>query len=218
MKYIKWLAILVVSVMALSAVVLIGFPNASSYFHGEGTAVENLTALFYLLAGILAAFNATRISAMRPLSIVIALLSLAAFLDEVSFGQFYLNYRPLMIGDKNIDAIHDLFGLAGKFILHGLKDDTLPTLALVGTVGVLALAILFLFRAPLGRWIRTYLHTPAFILLVCCAGLLFTAEAIDILLSKFESLKMLEELFELCAATAILLSAFSVGRDKAVQA
>lgn len=217
MKYVKWLAILVAVVIGLAVVVYTLFPDASAYFHGEGTLVENLTALCYLSAGVLGIVNAVRNRTMRQLSNVIAVLALAAFLDEISFGQFYLKYQPLRIGDKNIDAIHDIFGLIGKFIIHGLKDDTIPTLAVIGVVGILVLAFLFVYRAQLWKWAQVNLRTFAFVLLICCAGLLFIAEAIDIFFSDFTDLKMLEELFEMCASAAILFSALSIGKDRTVQ-
>ena len=217
MKYVKWLAVLVACVIFLYVVVYTLFPDTSVYFHGEGTPVENLTAFFYLLASAFGIANAIRNRTLRQFSIVIAVLALVAFLDEISFGQFYLKYQPIRIGDKDIDAIHDIFGLIGKFILHGLKEDTIPTLAVIGVVGILVLAFLFVYRTQLWKWIQVNLRTSAFVLLICCAGLLFIAETIDVVFSKIEQLKMLEELFEMCASVAILFSALSIGKDRAVQ-
>lgn len=174
----------------------------------EDALVENLTAVFFLLAFALALFFSLRIRPRRMHRglATLALVALVGFLDEISFGERLFNLSMPAWGGVQLDAVHDLVELAYKNI---------PLPAILITAGVLApLAAVLVVRRLSKQAKETSLWSALANPSLCFVALfsLFIAAAVLIDLHLFRSrlLFSLEEVFELNAALTLFFFSFSL--------
>jgi hypothetical protein len=144
------LAGVVIVVLATLSLTVKGFSGAHM---NEDQTVEMCTAVIFLLAGVIAIIAAFK--AVRCLAVVIGVLGLLFFLDEMSFGERHFGLTMPVIHGVKIDAVHDLLALS----LQLIGDPALYlTLALAMTVlAVLVATRLFRHSAT----IRSIAADPA---------------------------------------------------------
>jgi len=176
----------------------------------EDDLLENLTALCFLAAGILATYLALREKTNRGWLIFVAALGFIGFLDEVGFGSRYFGFSTPVIADKPIDSIHDIPVALAKLVLRGWQDSILPTtLAALATLIVLTIVIWKHGKAILG-FLSRHLKYPPLILILLSAALIALAILLDADFIHLELLVVLEEMFELNAAIALIFCAWSL--------
>lgn len=176
----------------------------------EDNLLENLTALCFLAAGVLAAYLALREKTNRGWLIFVAALGFIGFLDKVGFGSRYFGFSTPVIADKPIDSIHDIPVALAKLVLRAWQEFPLPTtLAVFATLIVLTIGIWKHGKAILGSLIR-HLKFPPLILLLLSAALIALAILLDADFIRLELLVVLEEMCELNAAIALIFCAWSL--------
>ncbi|MBU2612070.1 MAG: hypothetical protein KJ606_14170 [Chloroflexi bacterium] len=176
----------------------------------EDNLLENLTALCFLAAGVLAAYLALREKTNRGWLIFVAALGFIGFLDEVGFGSRYFGFSTPVIADKPIDSIHDIPVALAKLVLRGWQEFPLPiTLAVFAPLLVLTIVIWKHGKAILGSLIR-HLKFPPLILLLLSSALIALAILLDADFIHLELLVVLEEMCELNAAIALIFCAWSL--------
>ncbi|HYH15412.1 MAG TPA: hypothetical protein VD794_09330 [Flavisolibacter sp.] len=202
-------------------------PDLRVSLQSEDRLVENITALFFLLSAVLSLYylvtNKSRF--LRKLCTFVALLGGVAFLDEMSFGERAFNLSMPFIGSQKIDAIHDIIKLCFSITLQMLKRLPLPVLALSVTV-VGGVMYLMFNRHKKRLYAMTYniAQTEPYFFLRASIILLMAATFIDFDLFQHETLFLLEELFEMNAALALVFCCINLvwikvlrpGRDSPV--
>lgn len=115
-------------------------PAARHSWIREGRLMENLTAVSFLIAALLATYKLTKVGKGAWLSTLalIPLISFAGVLDELSFGMIYTSVQPPKLHGENIDGVHDILHLVHHYIdpySPFPKYDALILMAFVGLAG-----------------------------------------------------------------------------------
>lgn len=182
-------------------------PAWRSHIIIEDCLIENLSALFYLSATAFAIISRVKRPAFKLLQTALPLLALLAFLDELSFGQRLFNLEAPKLCGYTIDAIHDLPEVG----LHQLKSFFYPhqltAFFFLFFSASLALLLLFRFRTELLRLLRLKTYKDCYLYQTLAGFLMCIALSLDIV-STLLFPKVLEELFEMNAALAVLFCVF----------
>ncbi len=107
----------------------------------EGGFVENCTALFFLFGGVYALYligsdAAKQVTFFRAALLLFGLTAVWVCLEEVSYGQYFLNYRtPEWFIEHNKNREFNLHNLGQDMPAHALKT---AGYALVSIVGIIA--------------------------------------------------------------------------------
>ena len=142
--------------------------------------------------------NSTRL----PLYLL-ALLGLAGFLDEISFGQRLFCVKMPVMSGVQIDAVHDLI----EWAVQQIRVRQLQYHATAGFSAVGALLLLFLAAKPrAARFVTCVLSSPAAWYVGFAAVLLTMSTAIDVGTIVFGLGVYLEEALEMCAALSLLFA------------
>lgn len=97
------------------------FPNLHSIILGEDNLLENMTAILYLSSFILSCIYILKYQLIYKSYLAIPLISIACFLDEISFGERMLNFQPLKTKNGfKLDGFHDLPDLLVSYISRHL--------------------------------------------------------------------------------------------------
>ena len=172
----------------------------------EDRGVETATALLFLASFLVAAVGLVRRSPdrYRALLFVGGGLGLIAFLDEVSFGARLFGWSmPEMSGGGEFDGAHDLVVLAYRL---GSEAGPVVLGALLVLVFATAVICALRWRAPLtARWGRIVTE-PVLRWFALCVGGLGLASIVDLRDGTFPHLGLAEEMLELNAGWALLLS------------
>lgn len=196
-----WLAVNVTLLLAP-----LGWPRLRGPLFGEDRLVETVTALCFLGAFAAGTALAWRIApGRRPLVATAAGLGLIGFLDEVSFGARMFGWTmPAMPGGGEFDGAHDVVVLTWRHL-----DRVDPVVGAAIGVCVMLLAALSA-RRRFARWLWTvsrYLRgdrgATMFALFVAALTL---AALLDLEIGPLHGLGPVEELLELNAALALVLS------------
>lgn len=219
MRYV-WVFIATVFVTNLVAFLsYVFFPSYRIYFIREDSFIENVTAIIFCCAFLLASIQIiqTRPRRRDPSErwwlVVIAALGLLAFLDEISFGERLFNLKMPTIAGVKIDGAHDFIELL-YYNASGLTSAH-PGLFYFVAACVLLLLIIFLLR--LGRSVFALGdRLPIVLLLACFAVFVISATMIDAIGVKplaeaiglhRRHIMAVEEMLELNAALALMASA-----------
>ncbi len=195
------LAIICGNVLAFTAIYGF-FPFLRHFIAGEDRVVENLSALFFLAAFVFALVLLRQKKARRRPLIVIAVLALAAFLDEVSFGGRIIGVEfPEYYGTR-FDGFHDVVTIAFDSALIQVGNWLFPILF----IAICAAGTLIFL------WCRNHLSQPgqlsAYLDEYFFGGLfcifLSVAIVIDLHIVKWDHLGLFEELLEMNAALVLL--------------
>ena len=178
------------------------FPVLRHFVAGEDRVVESLSALFFLAAFVFALVLLRKKMARRRPLIVVAVLALVGFLDEISFGGRIVGVEFPRYYGVYFDGVHDVVTISFDWTFDQL--------------GNLLFLILFIAICAAGTliflWCRKHLSQPgqlAEYLDEYFFGGLFciflpAAIVIDLHIVDWDHLGLIEELLEMNAALVLL--------------
>lgn len=184
------------------------FPTLRLLLIREGGIFEWVTVMFFAAAALVAGWAWGRLRARGVRSWLLpglAAASVLGILDELSFGADIFGWEPRYVAGVQIDAVHDLF-----LLVVTVATEYLPTAGLLVGLVLVALAGLALawrWRARLLPWLRHAARNPTYQLLAITLALLLFSLITDLGNIFHEPLYVLEELFEMNGALAVLLAA-----------
>ncbi len=141
----------------------------------------------------------------RKAFIVVGALGLLGFLDEMSFGERVIEFSAPRLYGVEIDAAHDLFRVAYRLLTDFRYYH--PVLAyLAAGAGAVVLAMLaYRYRSRLLRAASNAYRSPPCVIALLFVILVFLALVADLHILRSQLPIMLEEVFEMNAAVALLL-------------
>lgn len=184
-------------------------PAFRNYLFREDGLIENLTAAIFLSAFYVSMYFIVR-KGKRQLSLVlISLVGLVGFLDEVSFGERHFNLTMPRYDGVKFDAVHDgLFWgylkLAGLIAAH--PDASLLVFSVI-LAAVLTGAVMA--RERLVDLVGTIRREQKRMMVVIFFLLLGTAMLVDLDFIENDYLYYMEEMFEMFAGVALIFCALS---------
>ena len=203
--------------LIISGIILltsIGFyiwvPTFRGYLLDEDSLIENISAILYLVSFFIGLFFFLKHERHRKALTAVSAISLLGFLDELSFGERHLGINGPLFYDVQIDGAHDFFYLAYKM---ALKTDFLYSIygILLLLTGILIITALLLKHRLKLKKLFTRIHNEAPLLFLLFFGILiFIALIIDLGIIESKFLFMIEELFEMLAALALLFCNLSI--------
>ena len=192
------------------------FPQLRKYFFSEDYLVENITAVFFLISFFLGIFLIIRIreKKLRRLYLILPLISILGFLEEISYGQRIFNYKVPKLYSERFDALHDLVTISYSFLMMHARYFLLYVIPIVICAAILLLYIKY--RRQLPRISRLFESYPPFGFLFVALGLIFVSEINDLRFIKPDFRKLIEELFEMNAALTLFFAVLATGNHKTV--
>lgn len=140
----------------------------------------------------------------RKSLIVISLLSILFFLEEVSFGKQWIHYSAPVLYGKKIDGFHDFFEILYKFIQNNLLLGNILSLVFVVLAWYLIKNINIKIKKNILKPIK---EQKSFTFVGTSLLLLLMAQTIDIGLFPING--FFEEVMELCASIGLFFAVFS---------
>jgi hypothetical protein len=185
-------------------------PDYRSYLLREDSLVENISVLLFLISFFVGLYISQKSKTNRKVPIILSAVSLLGFLDEISFGErlFHLD-MPVIRGVK-IDAAHDIFYLVFKEILIVSSAHRYYAVLVILISLLIATLLLLKYRSNLLKIYNYITSAPPLILAMFFVLLVFLALIIDLHILRSPVLFMLEELFEMNAALALLICGLSL--------
>lgn len=213
------LSLLQVQVVVLALTLGVITPLVYFYLPGyfyllrkEDHLVEHLSAGFALGATFLALYIYCRQKHHHKFLILVVVLGVLFFLDEISFGKRFFNLQSLELFGSKIDAVHDIIDVA----VWQLKETSLQMRVFLLIGASVAGATLFVrHRRWLADAVRATFKSEPFILLAMFAVLIVAAQVLDQLahinvhLGSFSLSQATEEVLEMNAAIALSLCVLS---------
>ena len=141
---------------------------------------------------------------------VLSAIGLLGFLEELSFGERLFNLSMPRIGPAKIDSLHDFFYVGHKGIIKLMNDSAAAASLFFASMCLFLLALGLRYRARLLRATFTVRKHPPYLLAIFFIVLAFTALVIDLHIFCYDFLFMIEEMFELNAALALIFCCFSI--------
>jgi hypothetical protein len=209
MRYLRGFLVFLGISLLLSGAVYLWFPGLRRYIRREDSLVESLSAVLFLFACLWAVSLLVRRNSHRRLLILISIWGLLAFLSELSFGERIFGLSMPWLAGVKLDGIHDLFALGYAVLFVRPHSNVLYAAILAGIVVVLV-GVCVRYRFRLMDTLSKVLHSPSYLLLVISAALILAAILLDLELTRSRALSMLEEVLEMNAGLALLLSALSL--------
>jgi hypothetical protein len=214
MKFVRAYAIIVAATVASALVVFNWFRSLRTYYVDEDSLVENLSVAFYLGAFLLAVGLAWKSRHRRWTTLGVGLVGLVGFLDETSFGERWIGvHMPTFFGVK-VDAFHDVFYLAYHLMPRVSSHPLFP----LSAVAIVAVPTVYFGRhlVPTVReWLAGIYRHPAFTIFVVAVVQIAAALVIDLQIVRVKGIFMLEEVFEMNAAIALVFCAWSLREPQA---
>lgn len=182
---------------------------------GEDRSVEMATALLFLAAFVVGILHLCR-SRLRDYPILLpvaAVLGLIGFLDETSFGARIFGWSmPAMAEGGEFDGAHDLVILIYRL---ALRADPMLIAAVGAGAGIVALVFVVRWRKALHALARRISADPTYLAMALfVAGVAF-ASLLDLEVGMLRRLGPLEEIAELDAALALLVSVMGASGRRA---
>jgi hypothetical protein len=185
-------------------------PSYRSYLFHEDSLIENLSAILYLISLFMAFLFSLKITMYRKALIVLSAVSLLGFLDELSFGERFFELKMLHIYGVKIDAAHDFFYLACKVIMQLATNYSTYVILFLSSGIIIVTVLLLKHRSKLIKIVANIYREPPFILALFFTIFVFISLVIDLDIVNNEILFMVEELFEMNAALALLICCLSL--------
>ncbi len=210
MKYV-WVYLVLFAINVLIALAVYTWvPEYRPHFLMEDRLVENLTAFFYVGAFILALVFVFRSKEHQRALIVISAVALLGFLDEMSFGQRLFGLNMPHIHGIRIDAAHDFFFLGYISIRKYVLPHTTLVYSLIGIGAISAVMVTLKCRSKIIGTFTGSHHKEAYILasIFVCLGLF--ALVLDLDIVPYRITPLLEEIFEMNAAIALIFCSLSL--------
>jgi hypothetical protein len=210
MKYAYLYLVVFVINKLMALVVYVLLPDYVCLIMDEDSLVEYTSALIFLYAFIMAGSSFLKSKEYRKAVIVVFVIGLLGFLDEMSYGERLFGIETSYIYDIKIDGLHDFF-LVGCIMLNKSLHSHALYLCPIALVAAAALLItLYKYRLILIKAIVTKYIYPPYIFLFFFIVTIFPALIIDLDLLDLDLLYMLEELLEMDAALALLFFCWSI--------
>ena len=204
--------------------ICIWLPEYSFLLEDESSLVENLTALFYVMAflGGLKAYSYKKtnknLSCMaRLFPLFISMISILCFFEEISYGIFIWGRNaPYVKFDfesgsviQTIDGLHDLLVFPEMRIFYWLKDSERNIMLFWALLGMFFCGLMifaFVYRSKIRKMI---FNVPEHLLLTVFSALGIGSLLIDRALIPFNSIMcafngMIQEVLEMNASLALI--------------
>jgi hypothetical protein len=185
-------------------------PELRGEFLYEDRLVENWSTGLFLAAFVVGLFLFLWIKNISKISLVVPILGLLGFLEEISFGERYFKLTMPIVAGVKLDSIHDLVDLIIAGETRSFLMENLIFLAVFGLL-VLAVAVGLLVRS----WEKVSLHfgsQPALIYAVLALFYVGLSQVLDLELFPSQWSRGIEEILELNAAVALVFGAFVMRR------
>jgi hypothetical protein len=210
MKYVKgYIAVVGISALAACCVFL-WLPDYRYLLYTEDQLVENLTAGFFLISFLLSLFLFFKSKTHQKGQILISMLGLLGFLDELSYGERLFQFKMPQLYGVKIDAVHDIFYL-GYDKIKGQTNSALPYVLLgLGVCIATAAILVWKYRHQLKGAFSDILHEQTRILALFFAILAILSLVLDLGFMRHSVRYVAEELFEMFAAIALLFCSLSL--------
>ncbi len=220
MSYVRAYWIVVGINMLIAFAVFFGMPDYRGYLLHEDSLIENLTAFLFFLSSCIGFLFFLRSKLHCKALIIVSMVSFLGFLDELSFGERLFKLDMPRIYGVKIDAAHDFFYLAYKVIIKPAFAYS-TYLILFLSIGTMFVTILLVrYRDKVTKITTNIFQNSQFTLLLFFTIFIFCALVIDLDLIHSNVLFMVEELFEMNAAFALLMCSLSLKEqplsDKAI--
>ena len=210
MKLVKAYLVIFATTMIVAVCVLIWFSNYRGYLITEDSLVENLSNIFFLLSFLLCIVFYFKSNIHRKAFILLSAIGLLGLLEEISFGERILGFKALKIDGVKIDSVHDFFKLGCKLIKKLAIGYPVYAFIFTGIGIIAAIILLSKYRYQLIETISKILRRPVFIFFAIFSILISISLLIDLGLVRVEALFMVEEMFEMNAAIALLFCCLSL--------
>jgi hypothetical protein len=207
-----WLAFLWLAGNATLLELHVLAPRLRGPLFGEDRIVETATALLFLAAFAvgLAFLIAYRSRRYRVLLLIASSLGLLGFLDEISFGARLFGWSmPKMAGGGEFDGAHDFVILIYRV---GAEADPIVIAAICATLVLTSLLGVRYWHAQILSLTHRMFTDPAYGLFALFVGGVGVAAILDLDIGFLRHLGPVEEIVELNAALALLLSVLWTNR------
>jgi hypothetical protein len=185
-------------------------PNYRGYLFSEDGLIENLSAIFFLISFFLGLIFIFNNNIHRKALIFISAVGLLGFLDELSFGESLFGFNMPRIYGVKIDAVHDFFFLGYKVIMGLTYLYPIYVFLFLGVCIIGVTIVTLKYSYELKETISNIYNKPPFILALFFTILVISALVIDLDLVYHGTLFMVEEVFEMNAAIALLFCCLSL--------
>lgn len=212
---IVWLFLAIFAFIMFSSTAM--FLSSEDFIIGiseEDKPIENLNAANFLISSLVGLYFYFTGSVHRKMLLVLSVVSMTGFLDELSFGARIIGFQPPMVMGTTLDAAHDLFYIGVKLVYKlTLNYPFLMVPSMI--LGILLFTFILLkYRFRLMEEVKKfYIFKPSFLLASFFIITLFLALVIDLGRIENEFLFLIEELFELNAAIALFFLIISLQRN-----
>ena len=206
----------------------------------ENQFLKNLTAIFYFDSFVLGLLFFAQIKNKKYCSIciLVPILSLLGFLDEISFGQELFSLDMPVLGRTRIDGIHDFLSLAkdlvspvrsyfGQFLraislqFPGIYQELifLGKIFILFSLGLTVFLVAQKRQKIIGKGQSFLRYYSPFQFVLLAVGFGVVSQAIDLRLIHHQLLSSIgsfvEEAFETNIALSMLFASFSINNIKA---
>ena len=208
-------AMILLVVAGDAALIILYAVGPRALIFGEDRAVEMATALLFLAAFVVGILHLCR-SRLRDYPILLpvaAVLGLIGFLDETSFGARIFGWSmPAMAEGGEFDGAHDLVIVIYRL---ALRADPMLIAAVGAGPGIVALVFVVRWRKELHALARRISADPTYLAMALfVAGVAF-ASLLDLEVGILRRLGPLEEIAELDAALALLVTVLGASGRRA---
>jgi hypothetical protein len=212
------LAVLLLVIAGDTALVILYAFGPRAPIFGEDRGIEMATALLFL-----AAFVFGLLSMRRPgqrdypvLLPAVAGLGLLGFLDEISFGARLFGWSmPQMVEGGEFDGAHDLVILAYRLVSQA---DPMLVVAAGGSASTIALGCVMVWRRELQKLAWRLFADPTYSAMALFIAGVSVASLLDLELGMLRRLGPLEEIAELNAALALLVTVMGASSRRVLHA
>ncbi len=208
MRYLRGYLIFLPASLAAAVAVYAWAPSYRELLVREDGVLENLTAVAYLCAVVLALWIRRESGRYKLLLLGISAGALVAFLDEISFGERIFGFTMPEFRGVKLDATHDVFFLAQKGFEKLLEQSAL-WLLVPAVLVALSAALAIRYRSLLGRVISAGLRQPPVVLAAVFFALAIVVTLLDLHILRTEHRSVLEETLEMNAAVALIFCCLS---------
>jgi hypothetical protein len=186
--------------LSLGLAAYVNFPGHRHLLVQENSLLENLTAVFYLIAALMGLElfrrNKNRLQLLLP-----TVLGLVGFLDELQWGERLLNLSMPIVAGNKINAVHDFVDVARETYSQQLTVVRLSMLAAPAGIALLGLPY-FRVLFKMGSLILRRPVNLCWALFVCLG---IAAVCLDQIFDTVSAATVVEEVLEMNAALILVV-------------
>jgi hypothetical protein len=201
--------------VCVSCLIYTFVPSTRSHLSKEDHLIENISALMFAAAFLLSSALLWRPKRQSDivLLLLIAAVGLVSALDELDWGRRLFGFKLFRVIGINIGSLHDLFQ-KGYFVILQLGG---PVILIAASGAALILLSVTLWQRKIRCIIAVGLKYPPYVLIASSVTLILSALVIDLDLVQWTPLFLLEELFEMNAALALLVALLALFRESKIR-